>query len=176
MKKSMLNVITLALVLINLALTVILTFSLVSTNNKTNKLIGKVSEIIDLDVAGVETGSSGSSSNGGTSIEDVAYVDVSNNDSKDIMISYTDGSKTHYAIVNVTLGLNTKAKDYATKNTTIENGMKVIVNAVQTEAMKYTYSTVASSKSTMEANLLEELQDTFQTQCITSVIVSVVVQ
>ena len=34
MKKSMLNVITLALVLINLILTVLLTFSLVSTNNK----------------------------------------------------------------------------------------------------------------------------------------------
>ena len=48
MKKSMLNVITLALVLVNLVLTVILTFSLVSTNNKTNKLVTKVSEIIDL--------------------------------------------------------------------------------------------------------------------------------
>ena len=48
MKKSMLNVITLALVLINLILTVLLTFSLVSTNNKTNNLITKVAQIIDL--------------------------------------------------------------------------------------------------------------------------------
>ena len=109
MKKSMLNVITLALVLVNLVLTVILTFSLVSTNNKTNKLVTKVSEIIDLDVAGVDNSSKSTSA--GTSIEDVAYVDVSNNGSNDIMISYTDGGKTHYAIVNVTLGLNTKAKD-----------------------------------------------------------------
>ena len=98
------------------------------------------------------------------------------NDVNDIMISYTDGGKTHYAIVNVTLGLNTKAKDYASKSTTINNGMKVIVNAVQTEAMKYTYSTIAASKTTMESNLLATLQDTFQTECITSVIVSVVVQ
>ena len=181
MKKSMLNVITLALVLVNLVLTVILTFSLVSTNkktnsliNKTNKLVTKVSEIIDLDVAGVDNSSKSTSA--GTSIEDVAYVDVSNNGSNDIMISYTDGGKTHYAIVNVTLGLNTKAKDYASKSTTINNGMKVIVNAVQTEAMKYTYSTIAASKTTVESNLLATLQDTFQTECITSVIVSVVVQ
>ena len=172
MKKSMLNVITLALVLVNLVLTVILTFSLVSTNNKTNKLVTKVSEIIDLDVAGVDNSSKSTSA--GTSIEDVAYVDVSNNGSNDIMISYTDGGKTHYAIVNVTLGLNTK--DYASKSTTINNGMKVIVNAVQTEAMKYTYSTIAASKTTVESNLLATLQDTFQTECITSVIVSVVVQ
>ena len=182
MKKSMLNVITLALVLVNLVLTVILTFSLVSTNNKTNKLVTKVSEIIDLDVAGgvsnnnSSTGSGSKSTSAGTSIEDVAYVDVSNNGSNDIMISYTDGGKTHYAIVNVTLGLNTKAKDYASKSTTINNGMKVIVNAVQTEAMKYTYSTIAASKTTVESNLLATLQDTFQTECITSVIVSVVVQ
>ena len=168
MKKSMLNVITLALVLVNLVLTVILTFSLVSTNNKTNKLVTKVSEIIDLDVAGVDNSSKSTSA--GTSIEDVA------NGSNDIMISYTDGGKTHYAIVNVTLGLNTKAKDYASKSTTINNGMKVIVNAVQTEAMKYTYSTIAASKTTVESNLLATLQDTFQTECITSVIVSVVVQ
>ena len=38
MKKSMLNVITLALVLINLVLTVILTFSIVSTTKKTDNL------------------------------------------------------------------------------------------------------------------------------------------
>lgn len=48
--------------LINLVLTVILTFSLVSTNNKTNKLISKVAEIIDLDVAGADTGDKGTSS------------------------------------------------------------------------------------------------------------------
>ena len=87
MKKSTLNVITLALVLINLVLTVILTFSLVSTNNKTNKLISKVAEIIDLDVAGADTGDKGTSSSSG--LDDITYVDVTNNDSKDIMISYT---------------------------------------------------------------------------------------
>ena len=63
MKKSTLNVITLALVLINLVLTVLLTFSLVSTNKKTNNLITKVSEIIDLDVGGVVNSDSSSSGN-----------------------------------------------------------------------------------------------------------------
>ena len=62
------------------------------------------------------------------------------------------------------------------KLTSIYYRMKVIANAVQTEAMKYTYSTIAASKTTVESNLLATLQDTFQTECITSVIVSVVVQ
>ena len=78
MKKSMLNVIILALVLVNLVLTVILTFSLVSTNKKTNSLINKVAQIIDLDVAG---GVSNNNSSTGSGIENVSYIDIKNNDS-----------------------------------------------------------------------------------------------
>ena len=69
MKKSMLNVITLALVLINLVLTVLLTFSLVSTNNRTNNLIKKVGEIIDLDAAG--NAANGSQTGSAVNIDDI---------------------------------------------------------------------------------------------------------
>ena len=74
MKKSMLNVITLALVLINLVLTVLLTFSLVSTNNRTNNLIKKVGEIIDLDAAG--NAANGSQTGSAVNIDDIEYVEV----------------------------------------------------------------------------------------------------
>ena len=94
MKKSMLNVIILALVLVNLVLTVILTFSLVSTNKKTNSLINKVAQIIDLDVAG---GVSNNNSSTGSGIENVSYIDIKNNDSTDIIVSYVDNGKTRYA-------------------------------------------------------------------------------
>ena len=87
MKKSMLNVIILALVLVNLVLTVILTFSLVSTNKKTNSLINKVAQIIDLDVAG---GVSNNNSSTGSGIENVSYIDIKNNDSTDIIVSYVE--------------------------------------------------------------------------------------
>ena len=137
MKKSMLNVITLALVLINLILTVLLTFSLVSTNNKTNNLITKVAQIIDLDIG--ETTVKDDTTSAGANIADIAYVDVKNNDSTDITVSYTDGGKTHYAVLNVTVGFNTKAKDYEEKKSSLENSMKVVVSQVNTEALKYSY-------------------------------------
>ncbi|MDO5403571.1 MAG: hypothetical protein Q4F11_09040 [Eubacteriales bacterium] len=173
MKKSTMNVIILALVLINLVLTVILTFSLVSTNNKTNSLITKVAKIIDLDVGGISVDKE---SAGATSIDDIEYMDVTNNDSSDITISYTDSGKTHYAIVSVTLGINKKAKNYETKKTSINNGMKLIVNQVTTECLKYSYSTITQNKSAVETNLLNDLRDLFQTDIIESVLVSVVVQ
>ena len=161
MKKSMLNVITLALVLINLVLTVLLTFSLVSTN------ITKVSQIIDLDVGGITADSTKTAS---SSIDDITYLDVTNNDSTDITVSYTDaGNKTHYVVLNVSIGLDSKAKDYETKKTTIQNGMKVIVSQVTTEALKYSYNEVTANKTAIEKNLLTYLQDQFQTDVIQSV-------
>ena len=165
MKKSMLNVIILALVLVNLVLTVILTFSLVSTNKKTNSLINKVAQIIDLDVAG---GVSNNNSSTGSGIENVSYIDIKNNDSTDIIVSYVDNGKTRYAVLSVSVGLNSKAKDY--------NGMKVLVNKITNEANKYTYSTISANKSTMETDLLKEFQELFKTETIQSVLINIVVQ
>ena len=86
MKKSMLNVITLALVLINLVLTVILTFSIVSTTKKTDNLITKVAEIIDLDVGGgISSNNSGSS----LAVSDMETVDVKNSDDSTKINTFT---------------------------------------------------------------------------------------
>lgn len=175
MKKSMLNVITLALVLINLVLTVLLTFSLVSTNKKTNNLITKVSEIIDLDVGGISK-SGDSTSTGRVSESDIVYVDVTSGDKDSITVSYTSNGKTHYAVLKVTLGLNSKAKDYSTKSTSINNGMKVIVNVISKEAQKYSYDSLEKNQAKFESDLLAALQDQFQTECIYSVYMTVLTQ
>ena len=170
MKKSTLNVITLALVLINLILTVIL----VSTNKKTNSLISKIAEIINLDVAGGNTVSGGSND---SNISDITYVDVINGEDKNIIVSFVDtNGKTHQAVLTVSLGLNSKAKDYEKVNTAVNNGMKLIISKIRTEANEYTYSTISANQSVMEANLLKQLQDLFQTETITNVLISMVIQ
>ena len=156
MKKSMLNVITLALVLINLVLTVILTFSLVSTNNKTNNLITKVAQIIDLDVGGIS--SDGTVGNNVYNIEDLSGVEVISGDSN--------------TITGVTIYLNTKAKDYKTKSESVNNGMNFIASCITNEALKYDSSNIVASKQTIEENLLKTLQSQFQTQTICKVTIS----
>ena len=107
MKKSMLNIITLALVLINLVLTVVLTFSLVSTNTKTNNLISKVAQIIDLDAGGVL--SSNTQGSNSVAVDDIQYIDAMSGDSNSIIVSFPDGGKAHHVILKVTLGLNKKS-------------------------------------------------------------------
>lgn len=171
MKKSMLNVITLALVLINLVLTVILTFSLVSTNNKTNNLITKVAQIIDLDVGGISA--DGTSGNNVYNIDDLSGVEVLSGDSNSITVTYTENGKTRYAVIKgVTIYLNKKAKDYTTKAESVNNGMNFIASCITNEALKYDSSTIVASKQTIEENLLKTLQSQFQTQTICKVTIS----
>ena len=150
MKKSMLNVITLALVLINLVLTVILTFSIVSTTKKTDNLI--------------------------VGVNDLETVDVKNSDdTTKITLSLLDSNnKIHYAQVNVTLTLNKKSKDYEAKRASIDSGMQLIVNNVNSVVSSYTYDTALQNKNNMEAQLLSELQNLFQTDMIHSVAINLV--
>ncbi len=171
MKKSMLNVITLALVLINLVLTVILTFSLVSTNNKTNNLIKKVAQIIDLDVGGIS--SDGTSGNNSYNVDDLTGVEVVSGDSNSITVTYTENGKTRYAVIKgVTIYLNKKAKDFKIKSESVNNGMNFIASCITNEALKYNCNTIVSSKQTIEENLLKTLQEQFQTQAICRVTIS----
>ena len=174
MKKSMLNVITLALVLINLVLTVILTFSIVSTTKKTDNLITKVAEIIDLDVGGgISSNNSGSS----LAVSAMETVDVKNSDdSTKITLSLLDSNnKIHYAQVSVVLTLNKKSRDYSEKRSSIDSGMQLIVNNVNTVVSSYTYDTALQNKSNMEAELLSKLQNLFQTDMIHSVAINLVI-
>ena len=103
-------------------------------------------------------------------------LDDKNNDSTDIIVSFVDNGKTRYAVLTVSLGLNSKAKDYSTVSTSIDNGMKVIVNKVTNEANKYTYSTISANKTAMETDLLKEMQELFKTETIESVLVNMVIQ
>ena len=177
MKKSMLNVITLTLVLINLILTGLLTFSLVSTSQKTNNLITKVASIIDLDIAG---GVSDANGNGPTTvgIENLETIDIVNGDERKLTISVTgsDG-KTHYAVVNVVMSLNKTSKDYEKKKENINNGMKLIVSEVYNTVSSYPHDQVVANKANIEQTLLTKMQDMFQTDMIYKVsITQVLVQ
>ncbi|MDD6796821.1 MAG: flagellar basal body-associated FliL family protein [Bacteroides sp.] len=174
MKKSMLNVITLALVLINLVLTVILTFSIVSTTKKTDNLITKVAEIIDLDVGG---GLSSAKEDATLSVGDLETVDVKNSDdTTKITLSLLDSNnKIHYAQVSVVITLNKKSKDYSSKRASIDSGMQLIVNNVNSVVASYTYDTALQNKSNMEAELLSKLQNLFQTDMIHSVAINLVI-
>lgn len=171
MKKSFLNVITLALVLINLVLTVLLTFSLVSTSKKTDDFISKIAAIIDLDVGGTSTSSADSSSNTvGISDQESVNVTLSDGTTKITISLADDAGKVHQSVVSVALTLNKKSKDYDKLRATIDSGMNMIVSEVNKVVSSYTFSTtMLSNKPAMEQQILKDLQDKYQSDIIYSV-------
>ena len=171
MKKSFLNVITLALVLINLILTVLLTFSLVSTTKKTDDFISKVAGIIDLDVGASSTGATQSDSTT-VGIGDLEVIDVKLSDgTTKITISLLDDAgKVHQSMVSVALSLNKNSKDYTKLRANVDNGMNLIVSEVNKVVSSYSFNVVLSNKANMEQQILTYLQDTmFQSDIVYSV-------
>jgi len=171
MKKSFLNVITLALVLINLVLTVLLTFSLVSTSKKTDDFISKVAGIIDLDIGANSTSATQSSSTT-VGISDLEIIDVKLSDgTTKITISLLDDAgKVHQSVVSVALSLNKKSKDYTKLRANVDNGMSLIVSEINKAVSSYSFTNITNNKSNIEQQILTYLQDTmFQSDIVYSV-------
>ena len=89
MKKNLVTVITLALVLVNLVLTVVLTISIVPETKKANELITKVCGAIDLDL---ESGSATSAEN--IPIEDLEVYNIE--DKMTINLKKGEDGKDHF--------------------------------------------------------------------------------
>ena len=171
MKKSFLNVITLALVLINLVLTVLLTFSLVSTSKKTDDFISKVAGIIDLDIGANSTSATQSASTT-VGISDLEIIDVKLSDgTTKITISLLDDAgKVHQSVVSVALSLNKKSKDYTKLRANVDNGMSLIVSEINKAVSSYSFTNITNNKSNIEQQILTYLQDTmFQSDIVYSV-------
>ena len=171
MKKSFLNVITLALVLINLVLTVLLTFSLVSTSKKTDDFISKVAGIIDLDIGANSTSATQSASTT-VGISDLEIIDVKLSDgTTKITISLLDDAgKIHQSVVSVALSLNKNSKDYTKLRANVDNGMSLIVSEINKAVSSYSFTNITANKSNIEQQILTYLQDTmFQSDIVYSV-------
>lgn len=111
MKKSLINIITLAVGVANMVLMVVLVFAIVPAMNNTNNLITTICSAIELEL---------SNSSGYVGVEDIAIENLSvYNVSEEIRGNLKNGidGKPHYMIFKVTISMNNKHEDYATYGT-----------------------------------------------------------
>lgn len=161
MKKNLLTVFILALVLCNFVLTAILVFSIVPVMNKTNTLITKICNMVDLEVKGV-------SKDEGTSIESVEVYDIA--DQMTINLKKGEDGKDHYAVLSVSLSLDKENADYKTYNAeTIAEKESLIKNEIINVVSGYTIDEVKGNTAALQADLLEHLQTLFDSNVITEV-------
>ena len=175
MKKGMSNILVLVLALVNLILTAVLIFTVVPSVNKTNKLIDKICQIVDLNVGE----NSGNSSDDVVTLADLdsrvvkfgtgedapteATITLKSND-----IGETGSQKSHHMKIGVVLNLNKKHEDYTAENIKlIDTAMTNIGSTITSVVSDYTYSEVSREK--MEADILKALRDLFSSDFIYSV-------
>ena len=154
MKKSILNVLILAFVIINLVMTSILAFAVFPSMKKTNNLIDKICEMVDLEAGGKEEET-------GLAIDQIATVDVTASDGNAMTVNLkpsTDG-KDHYMVVVITLSLNKNSEDYAKKNTLVTSAMSLIQDKVIQVASTYTKEELVANNQAFLDELLSQIKN-----------------
>ena len=108
MKKNMISILILALLIVNIALTGIMMFSVTGTAKKTSALIDDISAAINLDLKNQAATSTGPVK-ADVSIENTQVVPLG----EELTIPLTIGAdgKTHYYLVAVSLSLDMKHKE-----------------------------------------------------------------
>lgn len=162
MKKNLVTVITLALVLVNLVLTVVLTISIVPETKKANELITKVCGAIDLEL---EAGSSSSAEN--IPIDQIEVYSIE--DSLTINLKKGDDGEDHFAIIKVALSINKKNKDYKKLQPQLAEKDSLIRAEVVNVVSKYTLEEIKSNQTAVQNEILKNLQKKFASDFIVAV-------
>ncbi|MCM1170664.1 MAG: hypothetical protein NC393_00925 [Clostridium sp.] len=163
MKKNLITVLILAISIINLVFNIILFFVFMPSAAKTNKLIGDISEVLDLELTSQSAASAGK-------------VDVNNlvefklEAGSPINLVSDDGD-IHALKYGLSIKMDKTAKDYEKINTTLSESTSFIYDKTRDVVGQYTYSQVidVNVRSEIKEKLLVEFKEYFNTECIYSV-------
>ena len=168
MKKNLISIAILALLIVDIVLTSIMMISITGTNKKTAALVSDIAAAIELDLS---TGQS----------EEAVVVPLENT------VTYTipdltillkkstvvneqgvevKAEKDHYALVSVTLSMDSKHEDYATYGadlTTREDLIKGVINSV---IRNYSLEEASANPQAIEDELLKEIQKLFGSEFV----------
>lgn len=163
MKKSLLNMITLILVITNTILTAVMVFVVVPSMQDSNRIIKKVAQAINLEL---DTNAKVDLSN--VPLEECETYDL---DTK-LTVSLKKGSdgKEHYAVVYPTLLLYKGASGYSKNLDTLTEKKAIATQHIQEVIQKYTATELHSNPDAVRAEALQDLKGIFGDDFIVEVI------
>ena len=162
MKKNIITVITLALVVVNLVLTVILTITILPETQKANELITKVCSAIDLDL---ESGSA--TSNANIPIDQIEVYNI--DDEQTINLKQDGDGKDHFAMITVSISMDTKNSDYKDLKPQVEEKVNLIKGDINNIVSQYTIDEIKNNQSAVQDEILKDLQKMFGSDFIVAV-------
>lgn len=163
MKKSLLNVITLVLVITNTILTAVMVFVIVPSMQDSNRVIKKVAQAINLEL---DTGTDTDLSN--VPLEDCETFDLETK----LTIALKKGSdgKDHYAVIYPTLLLYKDGKDYSKNLSTLKEKKSLATQHIQEIIQKYTATELQTNPDAVREEALKDLKGIFGKDFIVQVV------
>ena len=165
MKKNLLSVLVLALVLVNVILSAVMMFSVLSTNKKTAALVNSVASILSLELE-----KPGSEEAKQVPMSDLAFWNLEGK--MTIPLKNEEGDdKPHYIVFDgVAFSMNTKEKGYKTYGEDVSAGnyASVITSVVSS----YTVEECTNNFEEIREEILKRVQGLFDKEFIYSVAIS----
>ena len=160
MKKNILTIIIMAITLVNTILTAVLIFVIVPTSNKTNQLVTKVASIVNLELENPQD------SNDKISVSDIETRKI---DEKLTIKLKSSDDNPHYALLYVSLSMNSKHEDYELLSAKIEENEGAITEIVSEEFRRYSMDAVEDNKDVIKEQVLKRIQELFKSDFIINV-------
>lgn len=164
MKKNLITVIILAICIINLVFNILLVFVFMPSTTKTNKLITDISEILDLELA------SQAGSEGTFDVSNLAPFQLEQGNP----VNLADDGSGDLAVVQygLTINLDKTAGDYEQTQKNLETSTSLVYDIVRGIIGSYTYAQCidVQIQEQIKQEILTELRETFNTECIYSVV------
>ena len=165
MKKNMMSIIILALLVVNISLTAVMMFSVVPAANRTNKIVKDVAAVMNLELSSTMGGSDAE-----VPIEDTLTYEIA--DKMTIPLRKGADEKDHYAVVSISLAMNTKNEDYekfGSQESMLERE-SLIKNEINEVVGSYTLEEAQTNTQAVQTAILDRIQNLFGSKFIYKVV------
>lgn len=161
MKKNLLSILILALLVVNIALTAIMMFSVMGTSQKTSRLVGDIATALALDFSDPSQAAQQA---------DIPMADIATykfEDQLTITLKSNGDGKDHYFITSVSFSMNTKDKAYKKYGENISEQADLLKSCVYTVVSRYTLEDLRADNNAAAAQeILEQIQDMYDSEFI----------
>ncbi len=155
MKKNLMSVVILAFMMANLILTIVLMFAIVPETKKVNKMIDDICAAIDLELTNEANGST-------VPIEQIEEYNLNGGETLAAINLKSEDGKNHYAVVAVSLSLDTKSDGYKEMGTEgLSARESIIRDTINKIIAQYTIDEFNDDVAGVQNEILIELQNTF---------------
>lgn len=162
MKKNLISIIILALLIVNVALTAIMMFSVTSTSKKTAALVDNISTALNLELAAKGTDSEEAAEE--IPMSDIQTYDIS--ESMTIPLKTDEDGEPHFCMVSVTLSMNTKDKGFKTYGADLSGQESLIKSEIIDVFGQYTLSEARDHQDEIRQEILQRVQKMFDSEFI----------